>query len=115
MKQTDNEEFAQRIRARLDADYETLEPDIARRLQQARRRALAAVKPVSPPFWQPAIGFAVAALLVLAVVIRPGMQPEIPSPVALGDLELIAADDSLQLFEELDFYEWLAESELDAG
>lgn len=114
MKQTEGE-FEQRIRAKLDADLETLDPVIAQRLQRARRQALSAARPASTPFWQPAIGFAVAALLVLTVAIRPGMQPETPSPAALTDLELIAADDSLQLFEELDFYEWLAESDLDAG
>ncbi len=114
MKQTDRE-FEQRIREELDANLEALDPAIARRLQQARREALDAVKPAHHPFWQPAIGFAVAALLVLAVVIWPGMRQDTPPSVALTDFELIAADDSLQLFEELDFYEWLAESDLDAG
>lgn len=108
-------EFESRIKAQLDEDLDALDPAISQRLQRARKDALDTLKPARYPIWQPAVGFALAILLVMAVVIWPWRQPGSPSATALADFDLIAADDSLQLFEELDFYEWLAESEINEG
>ncbi len=65
-------------------------------------------------WWKPVAAFAVAASLVLAVIIWPSGTEDMPTGELL-DLELIAADDSLQLYEELDFYQWLAETQDSAG
>lgn len=111
----DDRQFESHVRAELEASLENLDPTVTRRLQQARHKALSEVKPVRFPVWQPAIGFAMATLLILAVVVWPVQEKVILPAPALVDFELIAADDSLQLFEELDFYEWLAESDLNAG
>ncbi len=34
---------------------------------------------------------------------------------SLQDVDVIASDDSLQLYEELEFYEWLAVADVEAG
>ncbi len=102
------------IRNTLDSSVDNLEPGINRRLQQARHAALkTGVKP-RRSFWQPAGALILASILLLAVFIRPERQ-SVPEPVALADLELITTDDSLQLYENLDFYQWLLENDSHAG
>ncbi len=107
-----------RIRALLNDSTEQLDPEIRRRLRQARQRALDAA-PARRPFWQPAAALALTCLLLLFVVIRPGEQARLPEATPgeldLADLDLISADDSLQLYEDLDFYQWLLENENHAG
>jgi hypothetical protein len=89
----------------------------ASRLNRARQRALAELG--RPPLlsvwrrWQPAFVAGAAALaLALLVVPRPTATPA-ASAEAAADLELMLAEDNLELIEELEFYEWL-ETGLDA-
>jgi len=138
----DQREFEARIRAAFDAAAEDLDPAIAGRLRAARRTALeAAGRPaeVAPlPVrrgWY--LGGAMAATVLLAVLVAapwrdaPGpvageSQPQLargddaalpvpPTDIAALDFEIVVEDDSLELLEELEFYQWLLEAEQDAG
>ncbi|VAX11363.1 hypothetical protein MNBD_GAMMA25-1588 [hydrothermal vent metagenome] len=110
----DDNKLNKQIRATLDVSVDNLDPDISRRLQQARHAVLETTAKPRMPFWQPAGAFALASILLLSVLVWPDRQ-NMPEPAALADLELITADDSLQLYEDLDFYQWLLESDTHAG
>jgi len=110
----DDSKLNKRIRTALDASVENLDPSVSRHLQQARHAALETAAKPRMPFWQPAGAFALASILLLSVFVWPDRQ-NMPEPAALADLELITADDSLQLYEDLDFYQWLLESDTHAS
>ncbi len=110
----DDSKLNNRIRSTLDASLDKLDPDVRRRLQQARHAALETSAKPRMPFWQPAGALLLVSVLLLSVFIWPERQ-NMPAPMALADLELMTADDSLQLYEDLDFYQWLLESDSNAG
>ncbi|KUJ84264.1 hypothetical protein AWR36_000700 [Microbulbifer flavimaris] len=104
--------LAGRAMARRD---EEIDGAILSRLGRARAAALEARQPVLP-IWLPA-GAAVAASLLLAIflVLK-------PAPALEGDSEVLFADGfpfmsaeefDIDLLEEADFYQWLAEEGLD--
>jgi ferric-dicitrate binding protein FerR (iron transport regulator) len=111
-----DEAFVRRIKAALDDGDAHLEARLRSRLTRARHAERA--RP-SRPFWArqwaPAAGVAAAA--VLAVALWPGAQPgsgvDAPLDAAGFDgLEIVLAEENLELLEDLDFYEWV---DADAG
>jgi len=91
----------------LDESVRELDAGVATRLRQARYRALD-VK--SKPFrWLvPASGFAAVSVAVLAVALWL-TQPSRPGPVqGVEDLEILSSGENLELFDDLEFYHWLA-------
>lgn len=105
----DNETLESTLRERLRNSEQQLDAATRQRLQQIRRRALQ-----QPPaaahsrHWQ---GWLLAAT-VAAVAIYIG----VPDPaVSVGDTEAMAVEvgpqDDLDLYENLEFYEWLAAQE----
>ena len=111
----DDDRFETRIRDALDEGLDGIAPDVARRLRRARHEAIAQADRRSLRRWAPAAALALASLVLAAVILRPAEKPA-ELPLTAADLEIIAADDSLQFYEELDFYQWLAtETGRDAG
>jgi len=111
----DDDRFETRIRGALDQGLEGIEPDVARRLRRARHEAIAQADRPRLRRWAPAAALALASLVLAVVILGPAKKPA-DLPLTAADLEIIAADDSLQFYEELDFYQWLAvETERDAG
>jgi len=125
----EDEEFVQRAAERLRQRADVLDAPTHSRLNRARQAALEELERrpgtrVRPGFtWLPA--GAVAGLLAAALVANvwrepaPATIPALPTaaePVVQepGDLEVLLTGESLELFEELDFYSWL-ESGLDSG
>ncbi len=115
----DEQSFISNIRQTLDLSAEQLDVDISRRLRLARAKAVERYTE-KHSYWKPAGGFALASLLLVAIGVWQfggftdgnkfnGM------PVAMDDLELIASSDSLQLYENLDFYQWLEVTNSDAS
>jgi hypothetical protein len=95
-------------RAILEESLSDLDHDTLVRLQQARARAVQASP--RPLFWlTPASGFAAASLAVLAVVLW-WLQPIRPLPGhGVEDLDIIISVENIELFDDLEFYHWLAE------
>lgn len=86
------------------------------RLSIARREALAAARhPSRRRIWLPAAGAAAACVLVLGVIwMRPVSSPDALPPtqqVASNDaaLPLNADGEQLEMYQNLDFYQWLAQ------
>ena len=103
-----DEAFLAASKALLDESARELDADVAARLRQARYRALEA-KP-RPFFWLlPASGLAAASVAVLAVALWL-YQPARPAPMqGMEDLEILTSKENLELFDDLEFYHWLAE------
>ena len=101
----------QKVRAELDKQLHSVDANVAARLSAARHRALDQLKPKS--HWQPLAGWAVAATLVVAVGL---WWQQTPSGNGLNpdDFEMLVSGDGIELYEELEFYDWLS-SENDAG
>jgi len=113
-----DEPFCKRLRDHLDAGLGEVPDEVARRLRQARATAVAGGKRRFDGYWKPAAALVLAGLLLMALFLRPPREEAVlPDTVAVTDLELIAADDSLQFYDDLDFYQWLlsVERNSDAG
>ena len=98
----------QRMRALLDAHANDIDTLTRAKLRAARCRALMQHRPQRLPSWLvPATAFAGAAAVLLSLIWNSGTMPDYGAP-ALADAEVIsAAADGLDLYEDLDFYEWL--------
>jgi len=80
------------------------------RLNRARQAALAAGQPGirrRPTWLAAAAGATTLAFLVLVVRLVPGPGPESGVPADAGDLDVLLADESLEMMEDLEFYTWL--------
>ena len=105
-----DEAFVRRVKAVLDEGNAKLDARVRSRLTQARYAALAQADTRPMLWWRqwaPAAGVAAAA--AMAVLIWPGtrQQHEQPPDEALNDLEIVLDGENLDLFEDLDFYEWV--------
>lgn len=99
----------------LDKQTSELDVETLQRIGGVRRQALAQLKEPVHTFhrwgWMAggAVAFACSALIIAAVLFR----PEIPlnfSPQEL-EFELMASQDDLEFYEELEFYRWLDQME----
>ncbi len=105
--------FERRLQARLEADAQELDEATRERLRSARLRALAQLDetPRRAARWRLPAGAVAASLALLAVlvVVRDDDAPDVaPAVVAdVDDLELLYADEDLELLEELEFFRWL--------
>lgn len=106
--------FLSTSKAILDESARDLSPDVVARLRQARVRALEA-RPRTFFWLLPASGFAAASVAILAVALW-FFQPAKPVPMhgplqGVEDLEILTAADNLELYDDLEFYHWLAETD----
>jgi len=104
--------FRDQLREGLQQAEESLSPRVMQALQQARSNAVeaAARKTVykQPLAW--AGGF---AAIVVAVVLSVQIGGNSLQESMLEDMAMLAAEEELELYQELEFYNWLSESELD--
>lgn len=112
--------FVQRIKSELDRSCATLDGATQSRLNALRHAALAhGQRPQS--WWSrilPAGSLATACALVLALVLQPVLQSGIgsaDSAAPLEDIDLLVASEELDLYEEYEFYQWLATSDAAYG
>ncbi|HHM04881.1 MAG TPA: hypothetical protein ENJ19_03950 [Gammaproteobacteria bacterium] len=110
----DEQVFLDHAKRVLEARAESLDELTRARLRAARKQALAAAAPVRTPWKGRAFGgaFATAAVVVLAVVLwsgpEQGLDPVVPA-AELDDMELLLSGEELEVFEDADFYLWLAD------
>ena len=104
-----NSEFEQRAKGMLDAGEAQLTPEVLRDLHRARQRALATLqKPRA--YWQPVALLGAIAMLVLVIInLQPAQVKPPATPGAMEDMTILSAGDNLDLYENLDFYQWLDE------
>ena len=108
-------EFTRHLKRRLDEAEQNLDAGIRSRLTQTRYQALAQRKE-NPSWWpewikQPLPGMAAAFALVLALALTLNGPPSTQPGNGLEDMDLLTAEDQLELYEDLEFYAWLAQEE----
>ena len=114
--------FIKQSQKLLDESIDNLDSDVKDKLYMARRKALAQRSnnyqgnTLSKQFIKllPITSVALTASIVLGILIQTGLWQS--EAINIGnDLELVSTMDSIELYEDLDFYQWLAEDELQAG
>ena len=100
-----DEQFAQEAKALFDASVDELDAATLSTLNQGRHRALEAARLPRGQLlrWVPAAGVA-AAVLVAVMVTLPGRDNVEVMQSAVADLEILLGEDSIEMFEELEFY-----------
>ena len=118
MTNNDQDPMLERVKQELQSGNDKLEAQVLSRLNQARQKALAqAPQAWWKPTWLGAsvvpAGTLAAVVLAVAVFFQTGNQVAVPETV--DDLEVLMAEESLELYEDLEFYVWLEEVEANAG
>ncbi|HAZ95542.1 MAG TPA: hypothetical protein DCW94_07645 [Porticoccaceae bacterium] len=93
----------------LEQEHETASEDLFR-LAQARNNALSQSRQGRKPFFWPALGTSLASVaLIIAVLINPAEQIVPSDNISITDIQ--ADEPIIDLYEDLDFYDWLASAE----
>jgi len=119
VEETGDELFVQKAKAIFEQSVDDLDGQTRSRLNKSRQAALAELDSGTVSLgrwmhWAPAAG--VAAVAVAAVVLWSG-NPQLDAgivpiePVMSGDLELLMAEESFDMLQDLEFYSWV---EIDA-
>ena len=108
-------EFVARVKEALDAEAAVVDQTALERLRAIRRQAVGLAerkadrswRVVGVPRWLTAGGAATVAVLVIAVSIWLAVPrgSQVNRPV---DFEILTAKEHLEVYEDLDFYQWLA-------
>ncbi len=107
-------EFAAKAKGVFDDSVERLDGAALSRLNQGRHAALEELAQTKAPaswrHWLPAGGVAAIALVSVMVLRGPAVD-EVPDEVA-ADFEILLEGESLEMFEDLEFYSWIDEAAL---
>jgi negative regulator of sigma E activity len=118
------EDFLADVREKLDNSAADLDTATLTRLSAVRQEALQRQGPsraIVFPGWltlpRPfmAGGLAAAAVLAAMIAFYPGYPNGEETLAAVEDLELLTAEDQLDLYAEMEFYTWLSAERDDAG
>lgn len=99
----DEEKFEKTVKQMLRAQ----QPDDAtlQRLDAARRNAVQAYVPRRWLRFATAASLALAALVAAFLLIPPTAPPLAAAP---DDMELLLAEETIELYEDMEFYQWLS-------
>jgi hypothetical protein len=116
------QEFLKQAKQVLDEGADNLDAATRSRLNQARQVALQGLdgntRYRAKSWWMlPAGGVAMAAIAILGSVMYFRTSGLIALPQnSISDLEIVASRDQLDMYENLDFYQWLVvEEDANAG
>lgn len=112
MNDDKDHEFLKRVRAELDRGADALDELTVARLRAARRRALDARPRARAWFVAGGVTAGLVTAALLAVLLAPPAGGP-PGTAGLEQIELLA-DADVDLYNDLEFYRWLAEHP-DAG
>jgi len=120
-KPEDTDRLLKMSKSTLDRAVDGLDDATRRDLRRVRRAALLAGKPAAGekrPAWLLPVGGLATAATVAVLTVSLWLTPPENNPVAqlppLEDLALLGDAESLEFYEELDFYLWL-DDEKEAG
>ncbi len=109
---SEEERFAQQAKELFDQSVQKIDGHTLSRLNRARQAALAEIEQrrrsgFRLTQWLPAAG--VTAVAVFAIVLWTGEVPVDPvaPPTTVTDFELLLAEDSFEMLEDLEFYAWI--------
>jgi hypothetical protein len=106
------DELKSNIRQSLDDSVDTIDAEMLSKIRQIRAQAIDKAG-AGNVLWPKMLvgGLATACVMVLAIMLLFN-SPTSMQAVPADDIELISSSDSLELFEDLEFYEWLEEDGL---
>jgi hypothetical protein len=110
-----DERFAQDARALFVASVDELDGATLSRLNQGRNRALDELRAPHTRWmrWAPAAGAAAAVALAVMVYV-PGPEVEV-MPATVTDMDILLGEESIEMFEDLEFYALVDMLENDAS
>ena len=117
-----SDEFLKKSQALLNDSVEMLDDDVKDKLYAARREILAEhhnTQSTGNSFFKmrrflPSTGIALTASVIMGIFIQSGLWQS--NDINLNvELELVSTMDNIELYDDLDFYQWLAEDDLQAG
>ena len=113
MKQDDKDQaFLHNTRQVLDHSVDALDEETSSRLRQIRYQALNN-KPEKHNWFTPYSAFAAtAAVLVLSVTVWLTQLPAINDELVLEDIPLLTTSEELDFYQELEFYNWLDDEQI---
>ena len=111
------QQFAEKAKQLFDGSVEQLDAATLSRLNQGRHVALEELhrsrRSAVWVRWLPATGVAAAAIVTVMVMRGPnGVDIPIEPDVA-ADFEILLEGESLEMLEDLEFYSWLEDADLD--
>ena len=107
------QKFVAQVTEALDASVDRIDAETCQKINVARRRALEQNKRKSffAPTWNKTVLAAALSIFVAVLVVKTQFQAPIEEE-NIEAMELMAAQDTLDLYEELEFYTWLAEEDV---
>lgn len=109
-----DEDFAKAAADLLRRSAEDIDAHTALRLNRARQAALEQFpsRPRAASWLVPAVSTAVLGALVVGLWFREENGPDVPAQArpaveSAADMDLLLADDSLEMLKDLEFYAWL--------
>lgn len=114
---TEHDEFAAKAKTTFDESVERLDGAALSRLNQARHAALENLENAEANAnwrrWVPAGG--VAAIALVSVLVLRGPEVDNIPDEAAADFEILLEGESLEMFQDLEFYSWIDEAEFSAN
>ncbi len=111
------EELAEKVREALDGSVAELDGRTVERLCRARLAAVASAGTERPrwrfavPRWVTVWSIAVFAALVVAVSLWVAVPRHDQFAGHVEDMEILTAQEHLEIYEDMDFYRWLASNQ----
>jgi len=106
-------EVAEKVRQALDGSVADLDGRTVEGLRRLRMTAIAAADAEKPPWfavhrWLTAGGVAAFAVLVVAVSLWFAIPRQNQTVAQVEDMDILASHEHLEIYEDMDFYRWLA-------
>ena len=117
MKDESEQKFVNDLAAHLDRADGSLDEGTRQRLRQARETALRSGTEVESHTRRGWLvpGLVMASVLALVVTVLLSQTSKVLPGSETDVIEIAASSDSLELYQDIEFYQWLAEQEASAG
>jgi hypothetical protein len=103
------QQFIAQVKQQLDSSCAALDGATLSRLHSMRSAAVAAKRSQRRWYWWSLSGLATAcALLVMVNVLQQAPAQPVAEVAVLEDLELLTESEEIDLYEDYEFYQWLA-------
>ena len=106
-----DQQLVNAIKSAFDESVKSIDANTASRLIQIRNRALGGAEQKSN-LWFVIPAGAITMVCLALIVYSFVCNKKFDQPMTANDIELITSSDSLDLYEDLEFYEWLDDYEL---
>lgn len=108
-----DQQMVQQAKEVFDESVDNLDAATLSRLNRGRQAALAQVARPGQEWrrWMPVTGVAAAVLLAVITLRGPGDMEFTVAPAS--DLDILLSEESIEMFEELEFYSWLDMQDLE--